>query len=417
MEPKISTPLLVQLIKPEDISRAYSRDENIHQSIGRCIRNAGIRPIGPSELTADELAGFPFPSKVNYPNGQFATFESSQSTKELMSFLEHDHANVVRDIISNICGRKIELEDIDENIYVSFVKFGFWERIFQVIVSVKDEPHPFVMAFHTPRDQLAEKLMKNDANNQRILYAQDPRFLPEPYGVFRTPSQNGQGVFIFANEWIEGFFETHVDSTKNDNRFIVWRYVDGVQSDINLSEGDSREIALQIYMILTVYSDLTLRAVRINAGDFAVKILPQGRLEVRLISTRVLARKSKQRMDFDKKSKDVTLPISDLVEQLGSMFELRIEDYDIAYVNQERDLFIRFADFETVIDGFKRGIGAILIRNDMPKDDVEAAAVQATNTILNELLEKHSVLTNDYVEQHWDDIVSAISSFKEKHAV
>ncbi|NQT95987.1 MAG: hypothetical protein HQ572_05995 [Candidatus Omnitrophica bacterium] len=143
------------------------------------------------------------------------------------------------------------------------------------------------------------------------------KYIPRPYkgASMALASRKEQGeVFVFAVEWLDGYNELHITEHLAGSRFLIWVYdpkkgwrwaarqlkrgklnqaavlTEQAKAYKPLSEEDSDRVAREIIKIISYYYDIgnktALANILINNGDFIYKKLPDGSIDVKLVTTR-----------------------------------------------------------------------------------------------------------------------------------
>ncbi len=353
----------------------------------------------------------------------FLKFSERQNAEAVELYLTGENSLALRTILQRILNREIALEEIESPILVLPRAFGDFERIFRAFVEIKGREEPVTFALHAPRDQFADFVMFQDAQNQSSLGGHvSPHYLARPYVIGKSRAKDGTVMRIFANEWLDGYYEAHIDSRINGSRFILWKYSDTSPDNPRIQDDEAmRQIATQIYKILTVYHEINLNHVTLNGGDFVVRQNPNGSFDVKLITARFVD-PEQIKIGYNASKNQVFLRAS-LFNFLGHLLELRAADYqDLLGKGQPRvfrresDLpfaLLRIADFDTVLEGFYEGFKERLFLAGFPQagaDDLNTAFTQA----LDGFVERIDTLGNDYVKKHRGEIIQAIERFKNR---
>src|SRR5258708_29558396 len=350
-------------------------------------------------------------------------FSSKQIVEAVMHTLEGQDYVVAQRILTDMLQRPVQLDEIRYPVDIAGAKVGSFEKIFQVIFRLKKREKPVLVAFHAARDSFVNSFILADYANQVYLGNVDLRYVHRPLVGIRSHAQDGTTINVYAKEWKKDHLEVHINTKINGTNFILWKRAMGKRIDRRLDTATSQRLAKEIYKILTVYHEINLKRVFINAGDFVAKLEPDGRLDVNLITARLLDDKVR-RVGYDHATRSLVVRTK-ILSFLGDLLALQsqegLDDEDVLSLQQrnllgEGDLLpeVRFADFDTVLQGFHEGVRECISLGGAPSSDIPALADTAMWTILSGFADRMDRLDNPYLVEHRAEIMDAIQRYLEK---
>ncbi|MCX6575246.1 MAG: hypothetical protein NTV82_02505, partial [Candidatus Aminicenantes bacterium] len=327
-------------------------------------------------------------------------------------------------------GQLVGTDAIDGPLYVCIVNVGDYEQIYKMFYRLRGEEKIRAIALHAPMDEAANQLMINESKNQAYLSWVSKKYIPAYLATAMSGAKDGTSMFIYANEWKEGFHEAHVDTALNGTRFILWRNdTSGRKDYLHTDETMTKKIMLQIYKILMFYNEISANVVSINAGDFVVRLGPDGEPEVAIITARKVDINN-PRYGWNGKRNEVFVRQPRTAEHLARLLQQRIlnehavdlerlrkvpvEGKDVMLKNASA--MIRLADFDTVLEGAHQGFVERILRDGFPEG--QARELDGAYAILlqdfkhrMDRLEGHDF---DYIREHKAEIVAAIDRYLER---
>jgi hypothetical protein len=349
-------------------------------------------------------------------------YSPKQKMSAVLNFLRNDNYHNLQMILSFATKREISLDKIKGPVDIVCSKYGSFEDIFQVIVRLKDRQEPFLMALHVPMDSAADSLFMNECKNHTRLKNIHPDYIPTPYGIGTGISEDGTQMHIYTNEWMTGYLEAHIDQEVNGKRFILWGTREGKRVTYLVTDGSlMREIAIQIYKVLTLYSELELGVVFLNTGDFAVKLDKDNRLHVCLITARELS--ENPRIAYLPKSN--TFLLYKVGDFLADLLTLRVAEckedeqnkvaWKVKNGDQSAAKVVRIADFYTVLEGFHEGVKERLKADGLAEETLQQDAREVVLGALDIFKKQLSEgVLNDkqpYVVEHKENILNAVNRY------
>ena len=197
------------------------------------------------------------------------------------------------------------------------VKFGMFTCVVKCTYQEDGQEKYLAVNISSSNKSIAE-VVRADFANLSYFYRKGLRkYLPAPYsgGWVKAPHDGEEeDVFVFACEWLDGYEELHVTQHVGGNRFLRWVYDhekalqfretsrqkggidletamrEQVKEYAPLSQEESDLVAKEVVKAIAYHYDIdtgtTIANVLIDNGDFIYRKLPDGSIDVRLITVR-----------------------------------------------------------------------------------------------------------------------------------
>ncbi|MCX5709822.1 MAG: response regulator [Candidatus Omnitrophica bacterium] len=403
-------------------------DEEGADIMARLSAAGKITPLTDAQIDASEL------SRANSAgdlagHGNVRKFTLREALDALSDFLTRDDfANLTLAVVDYFVDAKIKPTDILWPLNAA-VRAGSRDFIFQLVVKVSGKEKPAFIAAHVARDSEAANLMTQDYDNQLGLSGIKPDYLTNVFSIGEGSLADGTAVKVFTAKWVH-YLEMGAD---RDPLIFVLRHNVYNRDDGHCkvkfipiqSASMVRDIALQIYRVLALYNEIDITTVSVR--DFMLRFSTKAEgITPLLCLKRARSRDSGHFIKFDSKGLKGRNPIQILAELLalryaaGARYDYSLRKWRMPN-GKGNGNWQRFADFDTVLEGFYQGIAELLALK-VKAEDIKMSADSVVAGVLDEFVtelrnsETGKLANNVYILENAPAILEAIMRFRTKMA-